>query len=211
MKHKIVSLYQENLNTEVVKLQKKVFDQLGINLIQYKFKHTHHEAINDYLDNNEWDVVTLFDVDCIPLESKCVSDVLNIIDDNTVYGNAQVSNSFPYAAPSFVSFTKKFYETSPDKSFSGGYYKNKIGHLVESDCGEIFIKKNLEMGKKQILSYPKSVLSKQWFYDGDDEYPKFEYGTGTLFENNTFHCFQIRLPEVQSTFIKYVNNFLNEN
>ncbi len=68
----------------------------------------------------------------------------------------------------------------------------------------------MRIGNKQILSYPINVVDKKWIYNGNDFYPAFEYGNGTTFDNKTFHCFQIRLPEAQSIFINYVKDFLNE-
>ena len=63
MVHKIVSFYREDLNPEVIKLQKKVFDFLGIELEQVGFSDLHSDAINRYLsENNEYDLITLFDV-----------------------------------------------------------------------------------------------------------------------------------------------------
>jgi len=62
----------------------------------------------------------------------------------------------------------------------------------------------------KILSYPISVIEPKWKYSGNDQYNAFEYGNGTLFDNKTFHCFQIRLPEAQSIFINYVKEFLDE-
>lgn len=210
MEHKIVSFYHKNLNQEIVLLQKKVFDKLGIELIQIEFEGTHGGAIKYYLENNFWDVITLFDVDCVPLKSDVINKVLTIIDDNTIYGNAQVSNAFPYAAPSFISFTRKLYEESPHKYFEGMVYPDENGIYKEADCAEVFVKENLKIGKKQILSYPTKVIESKWLYNGNSEYKSFVYGNGTFFDNDTFHCFQIRIPEAQSIFINFVNNFLNE-
>ena len=211
MKHKIISFYAENLNPVIVELQRKVFEKLNIPLEQVKFNGSHGSAIKNYLDtNDDWDIITMFDVDCIPLNKNVVLDVLNKVDDNTIYGNAQISNSFPYAAPSFLSFTKNLYETSPHKYFEPMFYPNDNNVMVEADCSEVFVKENIKRGKKMILSYPNNVLIKQWYYSGNNTYPSFEYGNGTTFDNDTYHCFQIRLSEVQDIFINYVNNFLNE-
>ena len=68
MGYKIVSFYHSNLPLDIVELQKKVFDKLSIPLIQVEFNSTHGSAIKNYLDNNAWDKITLFDVDCIPLD-----------------------------------------------------------------------------------------------------------------------------------------------
>jgi hypothetical protein len=210
MEHKIVSFYQKYLNSEIVSLQEQVFKKLGIELIQHEFEGTHGTAIENYLENNSWDIITLFDVDCIPLDKDVIDKVLTVVNDETIYGNAQVSNSFPYAAPSFLSFTRKLYEESPYKKFDGMLYKNRDGVFVEADCAEIFVKENLRIGKKQILSYPTKVMQPKWKYDGDDEYNSFTYGNGTFFDNNTFHSFQIRLLEAQNVFINFTKEFLNE-
>lgn len=210
MNYKIVSFYHKDLNPEIKELQKKVFDSIGINLIQSEFGGTHGSAIKNYLDNNDWDLITLFDVDCIPTDKKVFQTILDLVDDTTIYGNAQISNSYPYAAPSFISFTRELYENSPHKNFEGMFYPNEFGVQVEADCGEVFVKENIRIGNKQILSYPQKVLYKKWLYRGNDKYKPFEYGNGTTFDNNTFHSFQIRLPETQSIFIDYVKKFLNE-
>jgi hypothetical protein len=211
MKHKIISFYAENLNPVIVELQKKVFEKLDIPLEQVKFNGSHGSAIKNYLDtNDDWDVMTMFDVDCIPLNKKAITDILDKVDDDTIYGNAQISNSFPYAAPSFLSFTKSLYDSSTNKSFEPAYYPNEDNVMVEADCSEIFVKENIKRGKKMVLSYPTNVLKEQWYYYGNETYPPFNYGNGTTFDNDTYHCFQIRLPEVQDIFINYVNNFLNE-
>jgi hypothetical protein len=210
MGNKVVSFYSENLNPIIVELQSKVFEKFSIDLEQVKFTGSHGNAIKQYLDNSEFDKITIFDVDCIPLSESVIDYAMSIIDDNTIYGNVQISNSHPYVAPSFMSFTKKLYETSTHKSFEGGFYPNKNGVMVEADCSEIFVKENEKRGKKIILSYPTSCLNPQWKYDGDSQYPSFVYGNGTTFDSKTFHCFQIRLPQVQDIFINYVNTILNE-
>lgn len=210
MNYKIVSFVHKNLNPEIPELQKKVFDKLEIDLIQYFFEGSHGSAIKNFLENNDWDIITLFDVDCVPTKKDIIEKVLTTVNDNTIYGNAQVSNSFPYAAPNFLSFNRNLYNNSPHKNFEGGYYPNESGVYVESDCCEIFVKENLKIGNKQELSYPKNCIEKKWFYGGNEIYPSFEYGNGTTFDNDTFHSFQIRLLETQHYFINFVNKFLNE-
>lgn len=210
MNHKIVSFYHSNLNREIVEYQKKVFDKLGIPLEQVEFSGSHGNAINDYLDNNQWDVITIFDVDCIPLDVDVVNKAARLVDDTTIYGNAQVSNSKPYAAPSFLTFTRNLYETSTHKRFDGMYHRDDNGNYLEADCAEVFSVENIRRGNKVLLSYPIEAKIHMWKYSGDSDHPAFSYGTGTVFDNNTYHNFQIRLGEVQSIFINYVKAFLNE-
>jgi len=210
-RHKIISFYLDNLNNEVVKYQKKVFDFLNIPLEQVKFSGTHGSAIKKYLDNNDdWDIITIFDVDCIPLSLKPFDEIKKYVNDETIYGNAQISNSTPYCAPSFISFTKSLYKNSLHKSFEGQFYPNELGVSVEADCGEVFTKENLKQGKNIILSYPVKIIDKKWSYQGNESYPGFDYGNGTTFDNDTFHYFQIRFNEHQQSFINFIKIFLNE-
>ena len=125
MNHQIVSFYHKNLNPEIKLLQKKVFDKIEVELIQHEFEGTHGAAIKSFLDNNDWDIVTLFDVDCIPTDRKVFQTVIDLVDDTTIYGNAQVSNAYPYAAPSFGSFTIKIYDKSPHIKFEGMYHPDE--------------------------------------------------------------------------------------
>lgn len=227
MRHKIVSFYGDNLSEEIIELQKKVFNLFEISLEQIPFEDNldndrHAIAIEKYLTtNNDWDSITLFDVDCIPITKNCINKAIEIIsDDNTLYGNAQASNLFdinpyktpPFASPSFLSFTKKFWETSECKDFKFTHYPNPDGHITEVDVAEKFTRENERQGRKIVLSYPtKTHRDFTWTYNGEFGYPKFAYGNGTEYESGTFHNFQIRLPDKQTLFIEYCKKLLNEN
>lgn len=227
MKHKIISFYGDDLPIEIIELQKKVFDLFKIDVEQIPFKNNldnnrHADSIEDYLNENDnWDSITLFDVDCIPIEKNCIEKALDIIkDDKTLYGNAQASNVFdvnphktpPFAAPSFLSFTRKFWETSNCKSFRFTHYPNPNGHMTEVDVAEKFTRENEKQGRKIILSYPiKTMADFTWKYDGSFGYKKFNYGNGTEYESGTFHNFQIRIPDKQIVFVEYCKKLLREN
>jgi len=227
MNHKIVSFFGNNVPKEIVVLQKKVFDFYEINIEQISFKENtnndrHAIAIEDYLVyNNDWDSITLFDVDCIPIKKDCIDIALEYIKDNkTIYGNAQASNLFdinlyktpPFVAPSFISFTKELWENSNCKSFKFSHYPNPNGYLTEVDVAEMFTRENEKQGNTIVLAYPiKTLTDYTWKYDGSFGYKKFSYGNGTEFESGTFHNFQIRVPDKQKIFIDYCNKLLYEN
>jgi hypothetical protein len=227
MKHNIVSFYGNDLPLEIIELQKKVFDFFGIDVEQIPFKdntnnNRHADAIQEYLrDRKDWDSITFFDVDSIPITHDCISKAIEIIsDDNTIYGNAQASNVFdvnpyktpPFVAPSFLSFTRKLWEESNCKNFRFTHYPNPDGHITEVDVAEEFTRENEKQGRKIILSYPtKTITNTTWRYDGSFGYKPFEYGNGTEFESGTFHNFQIRVWDKQQVFIDYCKRLLNEN
>jgi len=211
MKTKLVSFYKNDLDPTIASLQKEAFSRLNLELHQVGFNGTHGQGINDYLDSAEFDRIVIFDVDCIPLTTEPILLAEKIVNNKRIYGNAQVSNSFPYAAPSFISFTKELYETSTHKRFEGQFYPNPEGESVEADCGEVFVKENMKRGIEVVLSYPTSCPEVIWSYQGSGTYPQFKYGNATLFDNNTYHQFQIRFKEQQENFIKYVQTLLSRD
>ena len=226
MNHKVISFYGNDLPKEIITLQKRVFDFFKIDVDQIPFKDDlnndrHACAIEDYLSsNNDWDSITLFDIDCIPISNDCIIKAIDIIKDNdTLYGNVQASNVFdinphktpPFAAPSFLNFTKKFWEESTCKNFKFTHYPNPEGYLTEVDVAEMFTRENEKQGKKIILAYPTKCYSDlTWKYDGSFGYPKFSLGNGTEFESGTFHNYQIRIPDKRVYFIKKCKELLGE-
>jgi hypothetical protein len=209
--HRIASFYKSDLNSEVVDLQRRIFETLEIPLEQISFEDSHSEAIDRYLSHTNFDSVTLFDIDCIPLNKDVVEIAKALINDETIYGNAQITTyltppfvTFPFVAPSFISFTRNLYETSPEKSFYQTQYP--YGSGFRTDVAEAFVKANLDRGKKMILSYPVESRNYKWRFDGDNLYQPFKYGNGTRFDNNTYHEFEIRNGE--EGFINYARQFL---
>ena len=84
---------------------------------------------------------------------------------------------------------------------------------VPKDLGKILFvrfpeKKSEQQKIAKVLSTTESVIEKKWVYEGNESYRPFEYGNGTMFDNKTFHCFQIRFPEVQEIFIKKVKSLI---
>ena len=184
MNHKIVSFYKAGMYSSVVDGQKKVFDFFNIPLEQVVFNETHHQAIENYVNTNDFDVLSILDVDSIPLHRDVFSEVHKQIDDNTIYGNAQNSNSFAYVGPNFLNFNKKVFDKIEYRNFSGGFFNN-----IEYDVAEMFSIVASRKGIKLNLSYPSHVIEPIWTCKHGKQ---FTFGIGTTYENGTFHCFQIR-------------------
>lgn len=195
MNHKIVSFYKHGLNLEILKAQKNVFDKFKIPLLQVEFKNTHHDAIENFLRNNKFDVISIIDIDFIPLKKDVFEVANNIVtSSNVVYGNAQSSNSFAYVAPSFLNFSNSTYNIINCSSFVGGIYRDK-----EIDVAELFSIKAREKNISLQFSLPINVIQPLWKCKVGS--PQFEFGVGTFYDNNTFHCFEIRKQERQQIFL----------
>lgn len=229
MRHKIISFYATDLAEEVVEAQKKVFNYFKIDLEQSKFykgNTTDSSAITNHLStNNDWDYVTIVDVDCIPLTSDCFTKALEAVKDgDTMYGNAQCSNVFdhnpykslPYVGPHFCSFSKKIWLDITNKFsgdiFSPCLYPNPNGDMTEADRGEFFTREVEKLNYKIVLAYPTKVWGEaMWKYSGVFGGQPFTFGGGTEYESETYHNFEIRIPERRDFFLNYCKNLINEN
>jgi hypothetical protein len=221
--HHIVSFYQFDLPLSVVKLQRAVFKKFGHNVLQlgwHRGQSDHAGMINDYLHNNtDWTSITLVDADCVPFRADFLDKALDYIsDDNTLYGNIQASNvnspdpaasSPPFIAPSFVNFTRKFWEESNCKNFAFTRYDNPVGVSLEADVGEAFTRENEKQGRRIIYAYPTYCPTDYtWKYTGNFDFKPFAYGNATEFESGMFHCFQVRIPDKRELFYDYCLDML---
>jgi hypothetical protein len=205
MNHKIISFYKIGLDEKIIKLQKNVFDKFDIPLKQVGFESNHSDAIENFLENNYWDSISILDVDLIPLSKDVFKKAEEFINDRPlIYGNAQASNSSAYVAPSFINFTKYTYNKIGFKDFGGGTYEDK-----EIDVAEKFSiiakQKNIEL----MFSLPLKSIIPLWYCRAGSIH--FDFGIGTFYDNDTFHCFEIRKPDRYNIFVNECNKILNCN
>lgn len=228
MNHRVVSFYFDPMPNvhKIAEYQKTIFDYFGLNINQIFFPQTikdqHSELMSRYLKNlKEWDVVTLFDLDCIPTSSDTLDRALDIVKNgNTIYGNAQASNNgMPFAAPNFLTFTRdvwdktlKIWEENPDLDsdvFKFHRYYVGIDEIVH-DVAERFNIENRKTGTNIVLAYPTHCEGKaDWRYTGGNGFPDFEWGGGTWFSSNTFHSTEIRSGHRQQVFFDVCERILN--
>lgn len=222
MIHRFVSFYMNNLKPEVLTIQKEVFKKFGVDIEQRLFSGYHSKAIESFLNNDKnYDLITILDVDCVPYNNTFLQKIYdNVTDDNTLYGNAQSSNTYPhnihksppFVAPSFLNFKRELYETSNYKNFDFTLYPNPEGVKVEADVAEVFTRENEKQGRVIKLGYPlRSLKVQEWEYTGCYGFKPFKFGVGTEFESGMYHNFQIRSWEAQEMFINYCRYILDEN
>lgn len=202
----IVTFYNEKINPEIVKHQKMVFDFFGHNLNQINVENwvSHGKSIDDFLSSitNENEVICLFDIDCIPLNSKIITESLLWCGENIgIFSIAQkaanIKNPIIHASPAFMVFSKKTYD-----------YLNKptFQETERSDCGGEMTHIAREKGVEIRMLYPNHVEVPVWELDS---YIKFGYGT--TYENKIFHSFESRFgnEKLNSIFIKKCREVLN--
>jgi hypothetical protein len=181
---RIVSFYNDNIPEDVVRAQKAVFDKFGIEIQQTLTHLSHAEAIDTYLANNLFDVLIIFDVDCIPLVRRAVAEAVEIVTRaNCIYGAAQNANYIEgcrdYASPAFICFSRETFELIGRPSFQATA-RGDVGAELTFRAAQQDLDVNLL--KVARVSVPLWRLT-----DGT------MFGHGTNYEEKVFHAFEIRM------------------
>ena len=150
-------------------------------LLQIETQLQHGEAIDDWLQNNEWDTVAIFDIDCIPLAT--IEEAIKYALLDHIYGAAQhanhIRNSIIYASPAFIVLSKETYEK---------LYKPSFKATNKGDVGaEITIHAH-RFGVPVKLIWPTHVENPKW-----DLGRESCFGHGTTYDNKIYHAFESRM------------------
>jgi hypothetical protein len=199
----IITFYNKIIRKDVVELQKKVFSKFGytINQIYVENWKSHGEAIDEYLNkiSNENEIIILFDIDAIPLNSSVLNEVTIWCQQNIgivgIAQNAPKTNDYIiYASPAFMAFSIKTYNFLGRPSF----IENK-----RSDCGTEMTHSARKLGVEVRLFYPTNYEEKTFKLDG-----YIHYGYGCNYENKIYHSFESRFGKKDGFFIKKCKSLL---
>lgn len=184
---RIVTFYNWRVKQEVPEAQMKVFKHFNIPLEQIQPENWdgHGGTINKFLKENDWSILGLFDVDCIPLNDKVVAKAIQFAKDGGIYSVAQKANHIPnsdvYASPAFLFISKETYDKIGSPTF---IYTDRA-----DTGGEITIKAR-EHGVKIQLLYPTHVEQPLWELTNN-----IKFGRGTTYDNSVYHSFLARKKE----------------
>lgn len=197
-----VAFYNDNIPEDVVNAQKSVFDKFGVHIEQVLTPLSHPDAIDNYISNNRFDVLTIFDIDCIPLRESTTTNAIRIVTEtNCIYGAIQNANyikgSPDYAAPAFMCFSRQTYKLIGSPSFK---------ETSRADVGAELTYLAMEKGLCVKLLHVSHVDVPLWkLADGT------MFGHGTNYENKVFHAFEIRKNQgSKELFIEKCLEILNE-
>lgn len=201
--HRIITFYTDNVPDEVVKAQKAVFDKFDIPLEQIKPElwHGHAGSIDRWLaENNDWDVLTIFDIDCIPLDKDIVNEFRDqALEHLSIQSVAQkashIIGSIVYASPACITFSRDTYETLGRPEFAC---------TERSDCGGELTYSAMKNNAIVALLHPTRVEVPKWELD---EGRKF--GLGTTYGDRIYHAFLSRKGN-SKMFINKCNEILNK-
>lgn len=175
-------------------------------------------GVNKLFYEDRYDVILMFDIDCIPLNSDVLQYMFDKAMKGFIIGNIQRSNHIDngehvYVAPSAICISKDIYEMLGRPSF---------GPTKRSDIGEelcyIAEEKNIPLETflpKHSQEFPLNEKGQpQDLWNLKENMPK--YGIGTTFVNlenkeMTYHLFQSRVHKFNQLFFDKCINVLTSD
>lgn len=205
IKVSINTFYYPGSNESFVNAHKSVMKHFDIPVNYYEQEIHHAEFMQNVLKNSDADVVGFLDIDCIPLTSTSVSELIKYVAINkSIAGNVQATNhlypmSHLFVAPSCFFIWKKLYEAMGSPSF---YPTN------QTDVAQYVCKIAEQHGVRAKAHYPT------YFEDEPEEgvwwlHNYGLYGVGTVFNGKFYHLFQSRFEKNVEMFIKRCEQVIN--
>lgn len=100
------SFYKSNIHPDIVSSQKKVFDHLGIDLIQHLDDTLNHSEWLNKIFNEDREITVVCDIDAFPLTRHSYCKFIDAVREGSVVGLEQVANhlnpNITYAGPMFL-------------------------------------------------------------------------------------------------------------
>ena len=190
-----VSFHNGNISSELIAMQKAVMDTFNIPIEQIQSDLLHGTAIDKFLEEEPWDLLVLFDIDCIPLRwnEGYIGNIGLEPFNRKLFGAPQRANHIPdskdYASPAFMVLRKELYETIGKPSFEPTH---------RGDCAE-----EISYGcrdKGILIEYLDVMHVDQPYWSLEDGTP---FGYGTTFGN--------LFIEVNHAFESRANHFSTDN
>jgi hypothetical protein len=193
---RVVSFYMEGISADVLEAQKAVFGKMGVKIEQILTQLSHGQAINSLLESSTCDLVAIFDIDCVPISSDAVDELLGNAALGRLVGAAQqgewnYSNLY-YAAPCATAFPVELWRKAGSPPFASDCH---------GDVESLFTWKVQEMGLDVCLLWPTDVSRKR-----GELGVGHMIGTGTTYEDRLWHAFEVRKDA--SVFLDKCKNLL---
>lgn len=217
MNVQIYSYVNKDLNPEISKYQKMVFEKFDLNIIQVfgdaikksndrEFDYDDHpNALTNIIKSSNNDYLIFFDIDCIPLSYDFYPILLSQIKDkNTLAGAIQCANHIdknkPYVSPAFCGFAKQLYLDCGQPSFN-------------TDRTPIVGCDNMQRFTDVCYTLNKNIKYWNVTNGGNQKYDilshNMKFGNGTIYENMIYHEFEIRCDYNHESFIEKCQFILN--
>ena len=181
---RIVTLYWENIDRNMVKTQADVFRHLGYEIEQTCATGLDHGVFLDRIMSGLGDDETMLcvDIDCFPTNSAIVENAFAAAEAGRLIGCAQVSTHIDpnriFTAPMFLAISKRLWTHLGCPSFcttaTGDIAQGVHDRAVAAGIGIDYLT-------------PWACLIPKWSLAG-----QALYGVGTFYKGGVFHLFQSR-------------------
>src|SRR6266567_7088923 len=186
---RIVSFYMPNIPGSVLRAQAAVFAKFGQQIEQIPTSLDHGPAIDQYIRHSRFDVLIIFDIDCIPLHEHVIPEAIEIVSGRLcVYGVRQKSFAGgDYVGPAFICFSYQTYKALGCPSFRTIKGKGDVAYQLTyraTQPGQRFFLKRPPV-EIRFLNVADVAVPKWPLDDGT------KFGTGTNYGNKVFHAFGV--------------------
>jgi len=222
----ILTYYNDKIDKKIVEYQQKVVEKFTNGRLPFRPKFSpysftemaHGDMLNRYIYNifyegpEYYDCVLLLDIDCIPLSYEGIEQTLIAAYDGYLVGNIQRTNHFEngqhtYVAPSYMSFTKEYYEEIGSPTFNNNW-KYDVGELMTVNA-EKFNKPIVKLMPMNVEHEMQGEEEK--YFRLADGMPN--YGIGTTFGLNdmeiSYHLFGSAQNRWNQMFYQKCESILN--
>lgn len=205
IKVSINSFYYPGSNPRFVESHKNVMKHFNIPVNYFEQQIHHAQFMESVLTNSDADVVGFLDIDCIPLSSSAINELISfVVKNKSIAGNVQATNhlypmSHLFVAPSCFFIWKPLYDAIGRPSFfptNQSDVAQQVCHVAE------------QHGVRMKALYPTH------FEDEPEEgvwrlHNYGLYGVGTVFDGRFYHLFQSRFQKNVDLFIRRCEDVIN--
>jgi hypothetical protein len=194
MNIRFISFHNGNIPAKVLEAQKAVFNDFNYPLEQIFTKLQHPYAIDNFLNNEAWDIAVIFDIDCIPLDGEYLWKEIGFVTRRRwLIGAAQhashIPNSIDYMSPAFMILHRELWEQMGKPSFLP---------TERGDVGAEITYKALEHNLHYFMLPVEAVEVPMWELASGKK-----FGIGTNYGDVIYHAFESRMNgDARSRFIQ---------
>jgi glycosyltransferase involved in cell wall biosynthesis len=175
-----ITFYNSGIDPQVLAHQKAVFEHFGIEITQVLTELPHGEAIDHWLNNNEFSRIHIWDVDAIPTTSEIPTDPKKLC------GIAQQAHHIEgkpiYVGVAYITFTETMWKKWGKPSFAPTETNDTGGEVTLAAGGF----------EKCKSIWPLHVVQPKW-----DLGENSTFGLGTTYQGGIYHAFEVRLNNGQ--------------
>ena len=206
----VFSFYKSNINPDIPKYQKLVFDKMGISINQVLNDKLSHAQFLNHITRTvtNTDYLVFFDIDCIPTRKEWLPVLLNDLleSKDSIVGAAQTANfdhfkENIYVSPFFVGISTQYLKKLNYPDATHRYDGTTDDYDVWQNITNIIISK----GGHVKYWWPTHIEEEKWYL----HHPQHnKFGLGTTYNDMIYHAFFSR-TDSSERFVKKCKEVLD--